>query len=544
MIDLKLLALESAALPTFNESVVQNTVINDIRDVEKFLNDIFVCASESFPKGFKYLGGRRCTPAEQFREIVRPLKPSKRFELTRSDVYLMKYSFSYNGEKIRPFYIFLPFINEGGLIYLRGTQYKVTPVIGGKVFNIEEDNIFMPAPRLRIGFEQFTVSCVLNNRVVHGKGVMSKLFNLEKSERSKLSPTILHYTLAEYGLTTTLKKYFNIDVKIGTNELDNLPSDQWHVYRSRQLPPINKVPGYNPVCEIRLAVPVNQYYPLLDGVMGTIFYIFDNCVEPTSELDDLDKPLLWLRILDRFIFKVAKTEKKQFETMTSHINSIKAIMDPIQRRVLRNDGIECETMFDLYRYIILNYQDIIIHNDMGSMYYKELTTLKYLLYDVVYNIFTAMYALQDLPENIITSKRIVDILQKSLNRERIFKVKGHGELVPASIATDCLPYSATCNLISYTKAIQTASNRGRGTSNDPNMLLHPSQAEVSTYQWITKREPTGRGKVNPFITFGNGTYVVPNPKRKAEIDNLRELLKPKIFYDKVEILETDDEIED
>lgn len=530
MIDLNLITAANKTLPKMNQEVLGGLSTSHLESVEQYLNDVWRCASTSFPKGLEYLGSKRCTPLEQFREITRPLNPNKKFDLLRSDVYLVKHEFRFKGVKLRPFYSFLPFVNEGGLIFLKGTQYRITTVIGGKVFNIERDNIYMPTPRIRMGFMQFTSACFMNERIIHGSVAYSHLhWGLKKTERSNLFPTLLHYILSEHGLEDTLKIYFNLDIKVGETELDDLDFEEWVVFKSRQLPITTRFNSTAEVTNIRIAIPKKQYNSLLDNVFCTLFYIIDNSVETTRNISDLNNPKLWLYLLDKFIFKVTKAEKKQFEKMVDHLESIKMIMDPITERILKTSNIKCKTTFDLFKYIILNYQDIIIHNDAGSMYHKELSTTKHLMYHVVYNIFSVMYGLQTLPENLLTNEKITSVILKLISKDKIFTVLGHGELVPASIATDCIAYSS-CNVISHSKAISTGGNqRSKSNTTDPNKLLHPSQVEVCSFQWNTKREPTGRGKLSPFIKFGENNYIVPNNEIKPLIENLTDLLSHRSF---------------
>jgi len=524
MIDTKLLSLVSSKMPQINKKAMEGIAMSQLSEVEEYIHNTFRCAAESFPPGLKYIGGRRCTPLEQYREIIRPLKPKKAFEMLRSDVYLMKYLFTFNGIELRPFYIFLPFVSDGGIMFLKGTQYKVTPVLGGKVFNIEHNNIYMPTPRMRMGFSQYTVSCILNDKIVHSNCVASYLYNMNKVDRSVLYPTLMHYILAKYGLQTALLKLFNVHITVGKYELDKLSQQGYKVYRSRQIP-YRKVISYEP-SEVRIAIPENEYYPLLDNIISTVFYIIDNCTDATNEIEELENPKLWLRLLDRFIFKDQGTEKKRFEKMEEHLQNTENTYDPVTRRTLMSDSILCNDIFELFRYICLNYQDIVIHHDVGTMYYKELTTTKHLLFNVVYNIFIAMYELQKLPENLLTVEKISKVLIDNLRKDKIFSTLGHGELTSTGIATDCKYFGATGNMISHSKATAVAgSKRSKKTTNDPGLLLHESQVEVATYAWITNRCPHGRSKINPFINFGEKFQILPSPQLEHTLTGLRELLR-------------------
>lgn len=525
MIDLKLLGHIDKAMPRMNKDIVNGLAVSQMNYVEEYINDIMRCAAESFPPGMKYVDGRRCTPLEQFKEIIRPLKPTHSFDLQRSDVYLMQYNFTYNGLPLKPHYIFLPFVSDGGLFYLKGTQYSITPVIGGKVFNIENGNIYMPTPRIRMGFGKYPVTCIANNKIINGSCIASRLHNMVRSKRSTLSPTLVHYMLAEYGLYNLMQK-FNLNIQFGKEELDKLDTNEWIIYKSRQLPIITRKVTETEVSDLRIAVKKSEHYPLVDDIMGTVFYIVDNCVESTSNIADLNNPVLWLLLLDKFIFKDPTTERKQFNRMCDHLQSTKMSMDVITRKILASDNIFCNDIFDLFKYIVLNYQDITIHYDIGTMYYKELTTVKHVMYNVVYNIFMAMHTLNEISPESLSVAKINNELSRVLRNNKIFTTKGHGELTTGGLATDCKIFAATCNAISHSKATSIGgSKRAKKVVTDAALLVHESQTEVATYNWITHQCPYGRSKISPFVGFSERSFITPKDELKEDILALKELLR-------------------
>lgn len=531
MIDLNVLNYVDSRMPRMDARIVEGISAIQTLKAEEYINDIFRCAAIGFPAGFKYTGGRRCTPMEQFQEITRQLKPTgnlkptKIFDMARSDIYLMRYMFTWKGVELRPQHIFLPFVSPGGLVYLRDTQYKLTPALGGKVFNIEKGNIYMQPARHRIGFWQFDTSCIKDGKLINQSSVGSHLFVIKfKKDRSPLKPTLVHYILAEYGLTNTLRDFFNVTPVIGNEELDDYDKSKWTVYRSRQMPPIRRSNNDYAVSKIRIAIPIEQHYPILDNIISTIFYIIDNSVGSTQVLEDLDNPRLWLRLLDKFTFSVAISEQKLQERMQDHLYSMKNMFDPMTERTLLSDGIACKSIFEFFRYMCINYQDIIIHYDVGTMYDKELATLKYFLFGIVYSIFSLMYDVRNLTPELLTVAKLNKILGKNLKKEKILNVKGHGELMSASFASNCMMHGATCNMISHTKATTPGGKqKNKGITNDPGVALHPSQAEWGSYGWITGGCPTGRDKMNPFGKF-NGWVLARNPELTAEIEELRTLI--------------------
>ena len=525
--DLKLLKLVSDAMPKMNEHITNGIVSGQMQGIEKMVHDAFLCAAEGFPSGLRYCGFVRCTPLEQYKELTRPLKPFRMYDLAVSDVYLIKVKFTFNGIELAPQYIFLPFCREGGLMYLKGVRYQITPVLAGSIFNIEEGAIYMPVYKARLGFKESKISCFVNDQLLNTICVYSHMYNEPAKSRSTLNPTLVHYILAEYGLTKALKLIFNVDVSIGGAELDS-KSDTMFIYRSRNLP-IQQRLRVTTVPVIRLAIPKNQHYAMLDSVMCTIIYIIDNCVEGTADINQLEDPNLWLSLLDRFIRKAIDNTRKRFEKLTDHLNWVKSILDPISKRVLLNINIPVADTFELFRYICLNFHDMIIHNDAGSMYNKELNTVKYVIYNIIHGIFITMYELETLkklPPAAITADKVEKILRGALKKEKIYNTRAHGELTYGSIATNCKQYGGTCSVVSHNQAIVVSgSSRSSSTSVDPSILLHPSQIEVCSSNWITKKGPTGRNVLNPFLNFQHGTYTSSMPEMRPYVVNMEELFK-------------------
>jgi hypothetical protein len=523
--------LVADTLPVMNTEVINGLAKAQTENLEVYIHDIFKCVAESFPKGLKYVDFKICTPEELFRESTR--KTPRTFELQQSDVFLVKYFLTFNdGEKttqLRPLYIYLPFIGEGGLLRLNGTIYQLTPVIGGKVFNVEGGNIYMPIPRQRLGFKPMAVSCLkttneYESQIVNENGVYSIIHNGRgKNKKSTLNSLLIHYILCKYGLTETMRRIFNTDILLGKQELDKLDPKEYIIYSSRNL--INFRKGQQN--EIRIAIKHTAYFKQLDALLASVFYIMDNATEATQTVADLNAPALWVFLLDRFIFK-GGSGPKAYDEMLKHVNSVESYMDSITKKNLLNNDIPCKDIYELFRYVCLNYQDLNIHHGDGTMYYKELSTTKHLLYNIVHNIFSTMYAILLLPEHLLTVKKIENILMKTHTGHRKFSTKGHGELAPMSngVASDCALYALSGNVISHNKAITTGGKTRNSKATEDQVLgLHPSQVEAGTYYWITTPSPTGRNKLNPFATFDLNWTITPNPKLKPTIERLTNILR-------------------
>lgn len=526
MTDLLLAELMDNTMPRMNKDICSGLATIQMKEVEDYLDQVMRGAAMSAPSELKYIELKRCTPEEEFREITRALKPNRSFDLSRSDVYMCKFIFKFNGVEIRPRYSLLPFVGDGGIIYLRGTQYKVTPVLGGRVFNIDKNVVYMTTPKSPIAFERINIMFSLDGKMTVGDAVVSKLYNTAKVNRpSKISSMLMHYILAEYGLAVTMKKFFDVDVRVGGPELDELiESSEWKVFGSLKMPGLVKNMRQQTVCEVRIAIPIGQYGLHLNTIVGSVFYIMDQCCDSVV-LEDLDDPGLWLMLLYRFIFKQPNIPSIENEKMVTHLDSVRHSLPALTKRLLVMEGVMCEDIFELFKYMQLHLHDMLIHNDSGNMYEMELTTVKHLAYHIVCSINTVMFNMARLTGDRVTEDNVNAIFNDLFHKDSIFTTAKHAELSSDDIASDCKLFGATCNILSQSKAA-TAGTTSKHTNsiNDTSQLLHPSQVEVGTYLMMSKAEPTGRGKINCFVYMSSRHFISANPKLEGIIDRFRKLL--------------------
>jgi hypothetical protein len=525
--DLKMLEWCLERTPTLNKDILEGVSVSQMHKVEPYIDWLFKCSAKGYPEGIKYHGGRRCTPKETFMEVTRAQQPCHTFDMARSDIYLMRYDFSYNGEMVKPTYLFLPFISKGGLLHLRDTQYSLAPVISGRIFNIEQGNIYLPSTRLRMGFWQVDHSCIINEIEYNQTVVGSHLYHIQdKSLRSKRHPLLVHYILARYGLQKTLE-FFGLKFKIGYSELDELDKTQWYVYKSKQHNRRDKLFKEYDIPELRIAISKDTYYTLCCNVISSIFYIVDEMSAISTELDELDNPRMWLRNLYFFIFRENTSEGKIHERMSSHLESMDATIDSITISTFKSAGIDCETIYELFRHLILNFQDMCVHYEYGTLYDLQLNTVETLTFGIRKDIFAIMYALQKTPPSVLSAKKLEKILGL-LKRDKILSVKGHGELEPVSVAATCTLYGPTVDILTHRKATAMSSSNDKVAFDDPGLLMHPSLLEIGTIQGCTGKDFRGGSMLNPFQKFARGTVTQMAVKNVQKLKLLEQQLKEKI----------------
>ena len=514
--------------PRINPVLANGLVEHQSKGIERYIDEIIRSASHSFPPGLKYVDCRRATPEEQFRELTR-LRRSKRIhELAASDLYHCKYRFEFNGIELKPRYIQLPYIRRGGLIRIRNASFVVSPVLADNVFSVERDQIYMPVSRSKLTFNRWPVTFRANGKLVSVDTVHSPIFNTRKKERHKHKVSLLiHYILARYGLKDGLKKYFGADVVCGYSDINekDYPANKWVICSSTGVRP--NTPGYNHYIpsELKFAIPKKQYNKTMASVMGGIFYIVDH--EPDLVVpEQVNGTGMWRRLLARFIKADVGIERKSIEEMNSHIDSVDDYMDDLVRRRLKAEGIPCDTIYSVFAHMLETFSDRTLECDPANMFDKRLESIPFLMYDVVYWIFTLMFELVKLTGERLNTASVERAFDLAFPTNEILKInRMHGEVATLESATDFLPLAVTKTLVPQSKANVIGRGSKGNEMNDPAFALHPSQCAVGTYLFITKSDPSARSAINHFLEIDDVTGAIkPNPAQQVVLDNLGKLL--------------------
>ena len=534
-------------LPKFNERVCRGLAVEHLREAMMYIKGVMKGASKSFPKGLIFEDVVRCTPKEEYNELTRKRYGKHQIELSKSDVYLVKFMFSYDdGTGPRPMppkFMFLPAVGPGGCIRIKGTRYFVSPVIADKAISIEQNGLFIPLTRAKLNFERashnFLVNSTLQN---HGAVVTSRIYNNGDDKAKgpnavKCEVSIIHYMFAQFGFTETMRRFCGIDVIVGGPELTSqmYPSDKWyilsslHAHMGTRPKAARRVQMYES-CSIRLVVRKSDFSEIVRDYIASFFYVADHLPLEVA-IDELDDPRMWRLALGRII-KNQRSEGKLANEMDVHMASLSEYVDELSVQKFKRADINVSDVWDLFHYIISNMgalmrsrrgnvDDTTALLGISSMFNKNLVILRYLLFDITYSIFMTMYKLAP-DKRVLTFDSINETLSKTLKFDAIFKINGekHGETATHQISGDNMFMKITSNIVQQTKANDGYSSDT--TEYDPQLVLHSSQMAVASYLNQPKSNPTGRDCVNPYVDL-DATDIVQIPERHEAV--LREMEK-------------------
>jgi len=519
------------SVPKINPLLANGIVTEQLKEVEHYIDTVFKCASLSFPEGLNYVGYKRCTPKEEYAEITRKRWNNTVFELAVTDVYMLKYYFSYNGTQLPPRYLFLPFVRKGGTIYIRGSLFVINPVMTDRLFSVDGDSLFMPLTRDKLTFDRINHNFYANGQRRSVSVVWSHIYHSPKNSRARnivmgskridAQTTLGHYLFSKYGVTEAFKRFANTEVILGDSEIDaeKYPPEEWIICQSTGIKPATVKDKAYQKTTVRLAIREKDYNFVTESLVAALFYLTDHFSERVLS-EYLDQTRLWRTLMGHIIFKSNANEGKLVEDVDAHLISLDDYLDGMVTEQLREEGVYCESIYELFIHIIETMTERIVHTDVSSLYDKRLTVLRYILSDVVNAIFRLTFKLNSNQKKVLTDKDIIKIMEKMLRVDAVMKINtGHGEVSSVSNSGDNMLFKLTSKTVPQTDA--TGNGKRKGSNTGPSRFLHTSLAEVCSYGNQPKFCPTGHSRINPYLQIGVDGTITQNEEFKPLLDHVQ-----------------------
>lgn len=506
-------------LPTFNHNFTRGLATKHLAGAEAYIESIMHCAQAGFPPGLRYAGCERVSPQESFNVTTAKRSVKMMYELSQSDIYLMKYKFEYNGEPLRPFYMFLPYVRPGGIIYLMGSVFSISPVLADKALSVGEDSIYIPMNRAKLTFKRHVVYFYADNKRLSQNVVWCNAHNGHKKSRDtterktiNADATLMHYLLCKYGLTETFR-FFDTHIVAGMSDMINpvnYPPEEWVICRSTKDKPLGVYNKYYVGSDICFAIPKDKFTSSVAAAVAGLFYIVDRFpdrMEP-AYLDDVN---FWRILLGHIVYATNENEGKLLNNINKHIESLDGYVDNMVKQWLKEDNIPADDVYGLFFTMISTFSIRLMEaqQSVASMFGKRLMVLRYVLIDIIKAIFNMMFALKEASKKNLLVKDVEKILHKSLKPLLIIKMNHkHAEVTSVSSSGDCMAFKITSNLI--LQADIGAGSNSKSTKLDATKALHESIAVAGQFNRLPKGEPTGRKNGNPFINLDAMDTIIPH----------------------------------
>lgn len=525
--------------PKLNPVLAEGLAVKQMKDVERYVDQMFKAAARGFPKDLVYVSGVACTPEKEFEELIKK-KAKRTMDVARSDLYLMKYQFRYQGVDMPPRYISLPFVGEAGSIVLSGSRFFISPVLSDPVISITSKNIFVRLLRDKLTFErqaqQFNVDGPHGPTRETVQMAWSGIYHTSaktKPAGSKINAkcSLVHYLLCKYGFTETMSRFGKCHPVLGGPEINTVsyPPEHWVIVSSCSIaePKGRRMGGYVP-STLRVAIPKNQYTQNVRNLLGGFFYVVDLFPEHVG-VEWVNNLRMWRTLMGYILFSEHLGIGKLISNIESHIDSLDQYLDEMIVRRLRETDIHVDDIYQLFAVIIDCFNEWITGatNEVASMYNKELSILPFLLEQIKQGIFNFYFRIkaaskkEDAPP--LKADQINGMMNATLRVGMIHGIRsGHGEVTTVSYSGDNKAFKITSMLVPQEASSGVKSRNDRAVMTDPSKRLHASIAEVGGYSALPKSAPDGRSRLNLHLEFDDKGVVMANPELRGILAEAQE----------------------
>lgn len=511
--------------PETNPLVMNGIATTVMGDLESYIDLIFRSVANSFPAGLTYDGYERCTYKEEYAEVVRIRNNRQCFDFAPSSVYMMKYKFSYNGVPLPDRFMYLPFVEDAGIMKLSGTTYHVVPVLSDKVISPGSNSIFIRLIRDKITFYRLYHSCRVDDHPVTSHVVHAPIYRQKQGNKvpitTKAKTCLMHYLLGKYGFTEAARRYLGFVPIVGHEEIDieNYPRDQYVICQTTGVKPKSFIGAYYNPTTIRLAIPIEHWNKkTLSFVMG-FYYTLDHFPERFKRTTDLELTYVWQILIGHIVYSGLYGEGRLAERISNHYMSLDDYLDPVAQIKLSEIGHHVGNFYDLLSLLNMEFDSLILDNANSAqcMYGKNLEVLYHMAFPMTSALINVNYLLQRQATRSSNPLSAQDII-KAFNKK--FKPGAVYDLTGGRVILEVVAYSGDHKYPKITSHMVAQEARPGGQRGARTRLvvgeaqrLDMSMIEAGSILFLSKANPTPTQRINPFINLDPQTMsIVPNPE--------------------------------
>lgn len=521
-------------MPKFNQDVVDGLAVAEIDRAEDYIDRAWRCVQPDFPEGLKYHNLERLTPKQEYLVRAKRGQSNSSIEIARSNVYMVQFNLSYQGVMLPPCYTSLPIMEDGGIMFIRGSIASICPVLADTAISVGTDYVFIPISRDRITFYRLQHHFKIDGVQTLGIDVVWSNIHHEikkgtKAGGSRMVTTLAHYLFAKYGVTQTFERYCGAHIKVGTADTisrDQYSKEDWVICSSIHRRPLKLKDNTYINPDVVIAIPRQEWSKSVENLVAGFFYIADYYSRRVIA-EDVDETYLWTVLLGLSIWGGGLNEGQLADKAEGHLNSLDGYIDNEARKDLAEDGLVVNDIYDLFMYLIDNFTRRIVdaYPNLSSMYDKKLMVLRYVFKDMVAAINLFMYRLKANQKKMLTAKDISEQLNSHINPDMILRINTqHGEVdMGVSSPGDNKYFKITGRVC---KQVNSSGSRARTISLiDPANLLHPSIAECGSYLTPSGASPTGHERINPCIKLSPTRLILRDEANRELLEDVERRIR-------------------
>lgn len=527
MLDPQLLKGVLERVPTINDRIAEGYARTQLVNVDKTVHDVIRYAARGFPEGLVYEGFERVSPQDTFKYLTTPRSTSysrSQFDLARTDVFLVKFKFSFKGQSTKPQYLFLPFVDDCSRMHIRNSLFYIKPVLADTLISVDGNSIFVSFTSTSCNFYK-TKYTVLRNGIPEYQNVIyamihHELANNHRQQKNKaMRLRILsncHYLFAKFGFEETMLRYHGIKVHIGTDDIniDNYPVKNWAIIEANGTKPEGHPNKFWQCHNIKVAIERDAVNDDVMAAITCMFYVLDLFPDNVTP-DWVRDKTFWMKTMGFIVFGNEMGDGDAYSKTAEHLTSVDGYFDAIAIENAKQIGVFVDDMYDFINHIAVKFTDYIQRESKrgaNNLYGKRLTVSSYILKDVNSNIFRAINFNKKRSANL-TMSDIERMLNKAFKLRQVYDLnKGLQYVSTIMSPADCRIFKITSSVVPQHKTQSKKTEINKAALRDPKRQLDYSMLEIGSVTQLPKSHPIGDAVIAICAkTTANGT-LIPNPE--------------------------------
>lgn len=526
-------------VPPIGRHAIEGFAVGRMRLAEKYVDTVLRNVAKSFPPGITYDGYERCTHREEYLDHAKETSGKRSFNVARSSVYMVRYNFSLFGEPLSPRYVYLPFVEEPGLIWLSGSLYHMKPVLSHKVIAPMDNSVYVQLLCDKLNFFREFHQININGQDQTTTVVWSALYRKDSktAKAAKVSiakPTCMHYLLAKYGFTETFRRFCDFIPVIGTSK-DITPAkysyEDYVIVRSTRVKPEGYAnQAYVESSDIVVAIPIHSWNAKVKAMMSGFFYVVDNFPQ-RLKVEYLDQTYTWMVLLGAINISSDYGDGRLYQRMEKHFISLDDYVDGIHKEKLAEQNVVINDFYGLLDAIIGNFDKWTSEaaSKGNSVYGKHLDVLYSAMFGITRSIFLTSFQLIDMASDMRIGpehRKQVERAFQLIKRGAIHRLTRDSPIVSNIDCSDENAYMRLTSQVELQEGPPTSRRQGaRRKVANQRTHLHPSAIQFGSVLFLPKAQPQPQVRVNPYATVAPNGTVIESPATKEAIDRLCEIYR-------------------
>lgn len=531
--------------PKFTKNIAAGYAAAELTEdeVTGYVDRVFRSCEKSFPADLTYDGSRRMRPQEVYRYFSqrKSVDNSRKWDFARTDVYMLEYNLSYKGQPIGPYHLFLPFSNEIGITNIIGKPFYNKPVVKDSVLQVTNNQIFLQFISTPCTFNRLYYMVLKNDdwesvSIYHGcsHNVLRQVQRKKNKASAARIALNAHYLFIKYGFMETFQRFGGIQIHSGTrDELTEkgITHVDYYIYTTRGTKPtwVAKDVNYVPH-DMRIAIRKEDWSSTIESMIASAIYVFDMFSQEVNSTD-INDPIWWSLMLGKIIFGEGQLNSALVGKITEHIKASDNYVDEMTIENFEQNGINIANMYDFLFYLIENY-DSIVHdrsNSPSSLVGRCLTVKRYVLSQIISNLFIVTFKIAEIKPAKLNAKRINDLFVRFLRPKLIFS-NNSGKPYCVSISSPCdvRIFGITSEVLPQDNASGKKQQKNKSDLLNPRWRLDPSFMTIGSAFAQSKGEPIGIDKINPYVNIDELGVLHHQPIFKDVVARISKVLSNEV----------------